>query len=83
MIRYNSEVNQFEGYNGTSFVSLGGVRDVDLDTFVTAENTTNEDDDTFRFFNENINTIKLTKDIYSLNNVDEIEYNHHEVAPMH
>ena len=74
MIRYNSEVFQFEGYNGTSFVSLGGVRDVDLDTFVTAENTTNEDDDTFRFFNENINTIKLTKDIYSLNNVDEIEY---------
>ena len=82
MIRYNSEVSQFEGYNGTSFVSLGGVRDVDLDTFVTAENTTNEDDDTFRFFNENINTIKLTKDIYSLNNVDEIEYtNIHNVTP--
>ena len=74
MIRYNSEVNQFEGYNGTSFVSLGGVRDVDLDTYITAENTTNIDDDTFRFYNENINTIKLTKDIFSLNNVDEIEY---------
>ena len=74
MIRYNSEVSQFEGYNGTSFVSLGGVRDVDLDTYITAENTTNIDDDTFRFYNENINTIKLTKDVFSLNNADLIEY---------
>lgn len=74
MIRYNSEVLQFEGFNGISFVSLGGVRDVDLDTFVTAENTTAEDDDTFRFFNENIRTITLTKDKYTLNNADEVEY---------
>jgi len=74
MIRYNSEVSQFEGYNGTSFVSLGGVRDVDLDTYITAENTTNADDDTFRFYNENVNTIKLTKDVFSLNNADLIEY---------
>ena len=50
MIRYNSEERQFEGYNGISFVSLGAVRDVDLDTFVTAEGSTALDDDTFRFF---------------------------------
>ena len=74
MIRYNTEENQFEGYNGISFVSLGAVRDVDLDTFVTAEETTNADDDTFRFFNESIETIKLTKDVFSLNNADEIQY---------
>jgi len=74
MIRYNSEVKQFEGYNGISFVSLGGVRDVDLDTYVTAENTTALDDDTFRFYNENVNTITLTKDIYQISNVD--EFNH-------
>ena len=74
MIRFNSEVSQFEGFNGTSFVSLGGVRDVDLDTFVTAEATTAVDDDTFRFFNENVRTITLTKDKYTLNNADEIDY---------
>ena len=32
------------------------------------------DDDTFRFYNENVNTIKLTKDVFSLNNADLIEY---------
>ena len=74
MIRFNSEVLQFEGFNGTSFVSLGGVRDVDLDTFVTAEASTAADDDTFRFFNENVRTITLTKDKYILNNADEIDY---------
>ena len=74
MIRYNSEVKQFEGYNGISFVSLGGVRDVDLDTYVTAENTTALDDDTFRFYNESINTITLNKDVYQISNVD--EFNH-------
>ena len=66
MIRYNSEVQQFEGYNGISFVSLGGVRDVDLDTFITAELNTADDDDTFRFFNEAINTIILDKAKYIL-----------------
>ena len=74
MIRYNSEENQFEGFNGISFVSLGAVRDVDLDTFITAEKETGFDDDTFRFFNGNIQTITLTKDKYTLNNADEVEY---------
>ena len=74
MIRYNSEVLQFEGFNGISFVSLGGVRDVDLDTFVTAEATTAADDDTFRFFNENHRTLTLNKDKLTLNNADEFEY---------
>jgi len=74
MIRYNSEVLQFEGFNGISFVSLGGVRDVDLDTFVTAESTTAADDDTFRFFNENHRTLTLNKDKLTLNNADEFEY---------
>ncbi|BCU94597.1 MAG: hypothetical protein CM15mV5_2680 [uncultured marine virus] len=51
MMRFNSENLQFEGHNGISFVSLGGVRDVDLDTFISAELNTADDDDTFRFFN--------------------------------
>ena len=74
MMRFNSENLQFEGHNGISFVSLGGVRDVDLDTFISAELNTADDDDTFRFFNAAVNTIILDKDKYILNNVDEIDY---------
>ena len=36
-IRFNSTQLQFEGFNGQDFVSLGGVRDVDQDTYVLTE----------------------------------------------
>jgi hypothetical protein len=74
MIRYNSEENQFEGFNGISFVTLGAVRDVDLDTFITAEKTTGADDDTFRFFNGGIQTISLTDSLYRVSNITNFEY---------
>ena len=74
MIRYNSEENQFEGFNGVSFVTLGAVRDVDLDTFITAEKETGFDDDTFRFFNGGIQTISLTDSLYRVSNITNFEY---------
>ena len=73
-MRFNSENLSLKDLMELSFVSLGGVRDVDLDTFISAELNTADDDDTFRFFNQAINTIILDKDKYILNNVDEIDY---------
>ena len=49
-IRYNSELSRFEGYNGTNWVNLKGVEDLDGDTRVTAELTEGADDDTIRFY---------------------------------
>ena len=49
-IRYNSELNMYEGYGaGNAWNSLGGVIDIDQDTKITVE-TNQNDEDTIRFF---------------------------------
>ncbi len=49
-IRYNSDISQFEGYSGSNWSSLGGVRSVDGLTYITAESTPAGSDDTLRFY---------------------------------
>ena len=58
-IRFNSTQLQFEGYNGTDFVSLGGVRDVDQDTYILTESAPSADEDTFEFYAFGVNNISL------------------------
>ena len=51
LIRYNSEQDQFEGFGaGNSWGSLGGVKDVDQDTYITAETSAGDDNDELQFF---------------------------------
>jgi len=49
-IRFNSQDNQFEGYDGVAWAGLGGTVDVDQDTKVVAENSPGSDDDQLQFF---------------------------------
>ena len=58
-IRFNNTQLQFEGYNGTDFVSLGGVRDVDQDTYILTEASPGSDEDTFEFYAAGINNLSL------------------------
>jgi hypothetical protein len=49
-IRYNTTNSEFEGFgSGGQWGSLGGVKDVDGDTFITAETSSGSDDDTLSF----------------------------------
>ena len=48
-IRYNSDTNNFEGYNGSNWIVINGVQDLDGDTNITAEATPGANDNTIRF----------------------------------
>ncbi|MAZ67406.1 hypothetical protein CL652_01395 [bacterium] len=43
LIRYNTNTTQFEGYSSGAWQGLGGVIDIDQDTYVTAEESSDED----------------------------------------
>src|SRR3989338_8329153 len=49
-IRYNSTTSQFEGYSASSWGSLGGLIDVDQDTYISAEDSAGADNDQLKFF---------------------------------
>jgi hypothetical protein len=49
-VRYNSELLRFEGYNGTNWINLKGVEDVDGDTRISAELTEGANDNIIRFY---------------------------------
>ena len=54
IIRYNSELNQFEGYGaGDAWGSLGGTMDINKDTFIRAEKTPNLDNNELEFYTFN------------------------------
>ena len=48
-VRYNTDLIRFEGYNGTTWINLKGVEDLDGDTKVTAELTEGANDGVIRF----------------------------------
>ena len=49
MIRYNTDTSVFEAYTD-KWNTLGGVYDIDRDTYITPELTPGADDDTLRFY---------------------------------
>jgi len=63
-IRYNSENTQFEGFSGTNWSSLGGVRSVDGETFISAELNPGDGDDTLRFYTDSV--LRMTIDTDSI-----------------
>ena len=52
-VRFNTDLNRFEGYNGTNWVNLKGVEDLDGNTKVTAELTEGLNDQRIRFYVDN------------------------------
>ena len=59
-IRYNTSYNKFEGFGaGDAWGSLGGVIDVDRDTYISAELSDGADNDELRFFTYGSERMKI------------------------
>jgi len=59
-IRYNTTNSQFEGYNTTdSWQGLGGVIDIDQDTFILAETNPKDDNDEIQIFTASFERMKV------------------------
>jgi hypothetical protein len=61
-IRYNTDISAFEGYSGTNWSSLGGVKSVDGKTFISAELNPGDSDDTIRFVTDDVVRMALDTD---------------------
>jgi len=59
-IRYNTTLASFEGYSGSAWGSLGGLIDVDQDTYITAEATA--DVDTLDFWTAGAQRMQIIND---------------------
>jgi hypothetical protein len=78
MIRFNTQLSRYEGYNGTAWTRLDGVEDSDGNTKITAELTPGANDNTIRFYADGtqvadltstrLNTINLDVGVINVNN---------------
>jgi len=70
MIRFNTSLTRYEGYDGTNWVRLDGVADVDNNTYITAELTPGANDNTFRFVTNSVQVADLNSTRLNVINVD-------------
>ena len=77
MVRFNSTVNQYEGYNGSYWIQLGGVSSVDRKTYIKAEASPGTNDNTIYFYANNSLAATLTGTDFRPNalRVDDLEIN--------
>jgi plastocyanin len=72
-IRYNTSESRFEGFNGSFFVSLGGVRDVDGNTYISAELNPGDNDNILRFVNDDVQSMQVEQNKITLQSINNLE----------
>ena len=82
MIRFNTTLNRFEGYDGVNWIRLDGLYDLDENTYVTAELTPGSNDNTFRFVSNGTQIADLNSARLFVTNVDvdSININNNQIS---
>ena len=82
-IRYNTTTLTYEGYDGTNWGSLGGVKDVDQNTYIIPELSAGSNENTLYFYNDGSNTMQLTTtalDFYSVDTIRSLTSQQFEIT---
>ena len=58
-IRYNTGDQTFEGYDGNNWGGLGGVKDVDQNTYIIPETSPGADNNQLDFFTEAVHRLRI------------------------
>jgi hypothetical protein len=69
MIRYNTDTNLFEGYDG-NWIALNGVYDLDLDTYITTELTPGANDGVIRFYIQGDEKLSIDTDKLEISRIE-------------
>ncbi len=81
MIRFNSDQNTYEGYNGSYWIQLGGISSVDRKTRITPELTVGANDNVLRFYTNNYLAATIDSTAMSVNSlvVDDLTINNNTI----
>ena len=67
-IRFNTDLGQFEGYDGIAWNTLGGVRDVDGNTYIIPESSPGANENELMFYTNGVKRMSLTTNSFTLDN---------------
>ena len=67
LVRFNTSISQFEGYNGSSYISIGGVRDVDGNTYIVPELSPGSNENTLFFYTDGVERMTLSASQLNVN----------------
>jgi len=71
-IRYNTSDSTYEGYDGNQWGSLGGVKDVDQNTYIIPETAPGANENILYFYNNGLNTLRVTETAMEFQDIDTI-----------